>query len=37
MIEEDATNDIIETMNDNGSAITRKIYETLSKAIKIEE
>ena len=37
MIEEDATNDIKETMNDNGSAIARKIYETLSKAIKIEE
>lgn len=37
MIEEDATNDIKETMNDNGSAIAQKIYETLSKAIKIEE
>ena len=37
MIEEDATNDIKETMNENGSAIARKIYETLSKAIKIEE
>jgi hypothetical protein len=37
MIEEDATNDIKETMNDNGSVIARKIYETLSKAIKIEE
>lgn len=37
MLKEDAHNDIAETMNENGSAIARKIYEAMSKAIKIEE
>lgn len=37
MMTEDAIRDMAEAMEEYGPAIARKIYETLSKAIKIEE